>query len=168
MPDWITHIVVAWTLCRILRFKFKEFNSANTMIVITGALIPDIVKIVIVLKSVGIDIYEYLAPLHLPSGSFLLAGIISLLFPEKKKAFLFLGLGVITHYSLDIILEHVSGGIYLFYPFSWWQWQLEITNSSDYWVTLLALSIAGLVYLIGKEVDKRNIININELKEECG
>jgi hypothetical protein len=72
MPDWITHIVVAWTLCRILRFKFKEFNSANTMIVITGALIPDIIKIVIVLKSVGIDIYEYLAPLHLPSGSFLL------------------------------------------------------------------------------------------------
>ena len=56
----------------------------------------------------------------------------------------------------------------MFYPFSWWQWQLEITNSSDYMVTALAFCIAGLVYLIGKEVDKRNIININELKEECG
>ena len=67
---------------------------------------------------------------------------------------MFLGLVVLTHYSLDLILEHVSGGIYLFYPFSWWQWQLEIINSSDYLITTLALCIAGLVYLIGREVDR--------------
>jgi LexA-binding, inner membrane-associated putative hydrolase len=154
MPDWITHIVVAWTLCRILSFKFKEFNSSNTMIVIAGALIPDLAKIVLGLKLIGIDAFEYLAPIHLPTGSFIIAGIISLFFPEKKKTFLFLGLGVLTHYSLDLILEHVSGGIYLFYPFSWWQWQLEYTNSSDYMVTALALCIAGLVYLIGREIDR--------------
>ena len=124
------------------------------MLVITGRLIPDLAKIVLGSKFIGIDAYEYLATLHLPSGSILVAGIISLLFPEKKKAFLFLGLGVLTHYSLDLILEHVSGGIYLFYPFSWWQWQLEITNSSDYLITLLALCIAGIVYLIGREVDR--------------
>jgi hypothetical protein len=154
MPDWVTHIAVAWTLCRILRFKFDEFNSANTMLVITGGLIPDLSKIVLGLKFIGIDAYDYLSTLHIPSGSIIVAGIISLLFPEKKKAILFLGLGVLTHYCLDIILEHVSGGIYLFYPFSWWQWQLEITNSSDYLITLLALCIAGIVYLIGREVDR--------------
>jgi hypothetical protein len=158
MPDWITHIAVAWTICRILRFKFDEFNSANTMLVITGALIPDIVKVVLGLKLIGVDAYDYLAAVHLPSGSIILAGIISLLFPEKKKTFLFLGLGVLTHYSLDLILEHVSGGIYHLFPFSWWQWQLEFTNSSDYMITLLALCVAGLVYLIGQEVDKRRAI----------
>jgi hypothetical protein len=159
MPDWVTHILVAWTLCRILRFKFDEFNSANTMLVITGGLIPDLAKIVLGLKFIGIDAYDYLATLHIPSGSFIVAGIISLLFPEKKKAFLFLGLGVLTHYCLDIILEHVSGGIYLLYPFSWWQWQLEITNSSDYLITLLALCIASIVYLIGREVDRVHMAN---------
>jgi hypothetical protein len=81
------------------------------------------------------------------------AGIISFL-PEKKKVFLFLELGVLTHYSLDLILEHVSGGIYLLYPCTWWQWQLEVTNSSDYLITLLALCIAGRAYLIGKEIDR--------------
>ena len=165
MPDWITHIVVAWTLCRILSFKFKEFNSSNTMIVIAGALIPDLAKVVLGLKLIGIDASGYFAPVHLPTGSFIIAGIISQFFPEKKKTFLFLGLGVLTHYSLDLILEHVSGGIYLFYPFSWWQWQLEITNSSDYMVTALALCIAGLVYLIGREIDrvpkKSNLEKIN-------
>jgi len=123
------------------------------MIVITGVLIPDFAKIVLGSKFSGIDAYDYLSTLHIPSGSFIVAGIISLL-PEKKKAFLFLGLGVLTHYSLDLILEHVSGGIYLLYPFSWWQWQLEVTNSSDYLITLLALCIAGRAYLIGKKIDR--------------
>jgi hypothetical protein len=113
------------------------------------------------LKLIGVDAYDYLAAVHLPSGSIVLAGIISLVFPEKKKTFLFLGLGVLTHYSLDLILEHVSGGIYLFFPFNWWQWQLEFTNSSDYMITFLALCIAGLVYLIGKEVDKRNAESVH-------
>lgn len=156
MPDWITHIVVAWTICRVLRFKYDTFDSANTMIVIAGALIPDLVKLVLALKLIGIGVYDYLAAIHLPAGSFVIAAMISLLFPKKKQTFLLLGLGVLTHYALDLILEHVSGGIYLFYPFSWWQWQLELTNSSDYLITLLALAIAGLVYLIGKEVDNRN------------
>lgn len=154
MPDWITHIAVAWTICRVLRFKYDTFDSANTMIVIAGALIPDLVKLVLGLKLIGIGVYDYLAAVHLPTGSFVIAGMISLLFPNKKQTFLLLGLGVFTHYALDLILEHVSGGIYLFYPFSWWQWQLEFTNSSDYLITLLALAIAGFVYLIGREVDR--------------
>jgi hypothetical protein len=158
LPDWITHIVVAWTLCRVLSFKFKEFNASNTMIVITGALIPDIVKVVIVLQLLGLDVKEYFEPIHMPVGSVIVAGMISLFFPAKKKAFLFLGLGVLTHYLLDLLLEHVSGGIYLLFPFSWWQWQLELTTSSDYLITLLALAIAGLIYLIGKEIDKIHTI----------
>lgn len=161
MPDWVTHIAVAWTLCRILSFKFKEFNSANTLIVITGALIPDISKIVLGLRLFGIDASDYFATIHIPTGLVIVAGIFSLLFPEKKKAFLFLGLGILTHYILDSLLEHVSGGIYLFFPFNWWQWQLELTNSSDYWITLLALSVAALVYLIGREFDKNGDMDEN-------
>ena len=164
MPDWVTHIVVAWTLCRILSFKYKEFNASNTLIVITGALIPDIFKIVIVLQLFGIDATDYFQTIHIPTGSVIVAGMISLFFPERKKAFLFLGLGVLTHYILDSLLEHVSGGLYLLFPFSWWQWQLEVTTSSDYLVTAIALLIAGLVYLIGREVDRRRKIMLSSQK----
>jgi len=157
MPDWVTHIVVAWTICRILSFKYEEFNAANTMLVITGALIPDFSKLILVFKMFGMDLSEYLSIIHIPTGSVIVAGMLSMLFPDKKKTFLFLGLGILTHYCLDMVLEHVSGGIYLFFPFNWWQLQLEITNSSDYWVTLLALCIAGLVYLIGKEFDRKKL-----------
>lgn len=161
MPDWVTHVAVAWTLCRVLSFKYKEFNSANTLIVITGALIPDISKVALGLRLLGID-SDYFATIHVPTGSLIVAGIFSLLFPEKKKAFLFLGLGILTHYILDGLLEHVSGGMYLLFPFSWWSWQLELTTSADYWVTLIAVSIAVIVYLIGRVVDKNRVnININ-------
>lgn len=159
MPDWVTHIAVAWTICRILSFKYEDFNAANTMIVITGALIPDFSKVILVFKMLSVDLSEYLSIIHIPTGSVIVAGMLSMLFPDKKKTFLFLGLGILTHYCLDMLLEHVSGGIYLLFPFNWWQWQLEITNSSDYWVTLLALCIAGLVYLIGKEIDRKKIAN---------
>jgi hypothetical protein len=159
LPDWVAHIAVAWTLCRILSFKYNEFNAANTMIVITGALIPDFSKLILVFNMLGLDLSEYLSIIHIPTGSVVLAGMISLLFPKKKQTFLFLGLGILTHYSLDIILEHVSGGIYLLFPFTWFQWQLEVTNSSDYLVTLFVLCIAGLVYLIGKEIDKKKFDN---------
>jgi hypothetical protein len=155
MPDWVTHIAVAWIICRLLSFKYEEFNAANTMLVITGALIPDFSKLILVFKFFGLDLSEYLSIIHIPTGSVIVAAMMSMLFPEKKKAFLFFGLGIFTHYSLDIILEHVSGGIYLLFPFSWWQWQLEITNSSDSLITLLTLCIAGLVYLIGREVDAK-------------
>jgi hypothetical protein len=158
MPDWVTHIAVAWTLCRVLSFKFKEFNSANTLIVITGALIPDISKVALGLRLFGID-SDYFATIHVPAGSFIVAGIFSLLFPEKKKAFLFLGLGILTHYILDGLLEHVSGGMILLFPFSWWSWQLELTTSADYWVTLIAVSIAVIVYLIGRVVDRNRVNN---------
>ncbi len=128
------------------------------MIVIAGALIPDIFKVVIGLQFLGIDVKDYFEPIHMPTGSVIVAGMISLFFPAKKKTFLFLGLGVLTHYVLDLLLEHVSGGIYLLFPFSWGQWQLELTTSSDYLITLLALAIAGLVYLIGREIDRNHII----------
>ncbi|MEN4006440.1 MAG: hypothetical protein PQ964_03685 [Methanobacteriaceae archaeon] len=55
MPDWITHILVAWTICTVLGFKFKQFNPANTAICMVGALIPDVYKIVIPLEYLGID-----------------------------------------------------------------------------------------------------------------
>jgi len=34
MPDWITHILITWTLCKVLGFRFKGFDSENTVLAI--------------------------------------------------------------------------------------------------------------------------------------
>ena len=124
MPDWITHIAVAWTICTLLGFKYKEFNSSNTVIAMIGSLIPDIYKIGIITEIFGVNIYTYITPLHLPIGSIIIGAIISQFFSEKKTVFFFLFIGIITHYILDLLLISFGGGIALFYPFYWEKWQI--------------------------------------------
>lgn len=150
MPDWITHIVVAWTLCTILGFKYKQFNTGNTVIVMIGSLIPDIFKIYIPLEFLGVYVTDFIAPIHLPMGSLILATIICLFFKDKKAIFMFLVLGVFTHYALDSLLTYVSGGMLLLFPFSWITWQLRVIPVDDYNLMILVFVIALIVYFVSK------------------
>jgi hypothetical protein len=148
MPDWITHIAVAWIIGTLLGLRYKQFNQSNTAIIMVGALIPDIIKISIITNYLGYNIYNYITPIHLPIGSIIIVGMITLLFKEKKWIFLFLLIGITTHYLLDLLLE--GEGMTLFYPFYWGQWQLGLTTSQDYTSTIIALSAVILVYMISR------------------
>lgn len=148
MPDWITHIAVAYILCTILGFKFREFNTSNTVLAMVGAVIPDFIKVGIITEYMGFGVWDFIAPIHLPIGSFIIAAMLSLLFKEKKTVFLFLSLGVVTHYGLDLLLRNVSGGIYLFYPLYWGQWQLGLVATDDFTISIIALMVAVFVYII--------------------
>lgn len=147
MPDWITHILVAWSLCTILGFKYKQFNPGNTAIAMIGALLPDMVKIYIPIQLfTGNDISVFVAPFHMPLGSLILAGMFTLFFKEKKIIYLFLVLGIVTHFALDLLMIYSGGGIYLLYPLSFNQWQMGLITYSDYQITILVLIFAVLVY----------------------
>jgi hypothetical protein len=144
MPDWITHVLVAWTLTTILGFRFKQFSQSNSAIVILGALIPDIYKIYLLFDVVGLQLI--LIPIHLPVFSLLLGGLITLLFERKKLIFSLLTLGIFTHYALDMLL--FSEGIAILYPFSPIKWQIGIISVTDYNITILSIIVAILVYFI--------------------
>ena len=148
MPDWLAHVLFAWILCRILGIKFKIFSRESTAIVIIGALIPDVVKIGLIFDLFGIEIWDYVDPLHTPAGSLLVAALISLLFYDLM-VFLLLTLGFVTHYMLDFLMGHVSGGMLLFFPFSWEEYQLGLIQSDNYWITL-TLVMAIIVYAATK------------------
>lgn len=151
MPDWIAHVLVAWSLCTILGFKFKQFDQYNSAIVVLGALIPDLYKIYILMGIIGIEILNFVTPLHVILGSLLVAGIISLFFTKIKKTFLFLALGISTHYMLDLLL--ISGGIALLYPFSSLKFQIGIITVYDYNITIISIFIALILYFIYKKVN---------------
>lgn len=156
MPDWITHIAVAWTLCTIMGFKYKQFNPANTALAMVGSVLPDLIKISILTEYLGYGVWDFIAPIHLPAGSLVIAAMVAIFFKEKKTVFLFLAFGLITHYGLDLLLRNISGGIYLFYPFYWGQWQLGWIATDDYHITILALAVAFLVYLVSRYWVKGN------------
>jgi len=155
MPDWLTHIPVAWTACKILGFKYRQFDGEGTSIAMLGSIIPDIIKISVPLESLGIiDVWDYIMPVHMPVGSLIIAGIISLFFRDKKMVFIFLVFGIVTHFSLDLLLTYVSGGIYLFYPFSWDTYQLRLISTVDYNITILAILAALFVYLLSYYMER--------------
>ncbi|MGB9980311.1 metal-dependent hydrolase [Methanobacterium sp.] len=154
MPDWITHILIPWTFFTILGFKFKQFSQQNIAVVIMGALVPDIFKIYLVLNQIGIHVEDFFTPIHSPVGSILIASIISLFFIERRLIFIFLVLGISTHYALDLLL--FNGGMYLLYPFNPVKWQIGIISVTDYNITIVSIVAALVVYSIYKTVNHRH------------
>lgn len=151
MPDWIPHILIPWTLCTVLGFKFKQFSQENIAVVLMGALIPDIFKIYLLFNLNGIYLENFLTPIHLPVGSIIIAGLISLLFTNRKSIFFFLILGVSTHFLLDLLL--FNGGMHLLYPFSPLSLQIGIISATDFNITILSIIAALVVYFIYKKQD---------------
>jgi hypothetical protein len=152
MPDWIGHVASAWILCRILSLKYEEFNTANTVLVMIGSILPDLYKSFIFFPWMN----HYLMIIHLPIGTLIIAGILSILFLDKQRAFLFFTLGFVTHYLLDMLQMDFNGGMFIFYPFNWYQITFGLITTDNWYFTLLILGISIIVYLVTTFVKQEN------------
>jgi hypothetical protein len=140
MPDWLTHTLVGWIT--------GKTTKQDVALVVVGSLIPDLVKINLAFTWLGLNDYQFFDPLHTPIGAFLVAGIIAVFFPDIRKAFIPLGIGVSTHFILDFFLVHIHEGMKLLFPFSWNEWQFYLIRSDDYRMTIAAVLLAILIYMI--------------------
>lgn len=152
MPDWLAHIAFAFVLCVVLGMKFNTFrNNRYVALVMVGSLVPDLFKVTILFDWMGYEVGEFLAPLHTPAGSLLSASIISLLFYRMVTVFSLLVVGVASHFVLDLLLGHVSGGMLMLFPFSWEGYQLGLIQSDNYWITAILVTLALVLFLSIKE-----------------
>ena len=148
MPDWLTHSLIGWIT--------GKATKLDVGLLALGALLPDISKLMLLFNWVfNRDLDKLFYPIHTPIGALLIACIIALFFEEQKKALLFLGIGITTHFILDLFLLNVSGGTTLLFPFSWNEWQLNLIRSDDYSMTILAIIAAMIVYLIYNFFEKK-------------
>ena len=99
----------------------------------------------------------------MPIGAFIVGAIFALFFVNSKKAFIFLSIGIFSHFLLDFFLVHASGGMKLFFPFSWEEYQIYIIRYDDFLVTIYAIIAAIIVYLLllFKDKYKEKIKNEN-------
>jgi hypothetical protein len=119
-----------------------------------GALLPDIIALGCVLETVGVDAWSILLPFHVPVGTILVAGLLSLIFLRRRRTFTLLSLGIITHYLLDSLLLHAGGGMVLLFPFAWvWGFQTGIIKS-DGWILPGFVVGLSLVILICSKLRK--------------
>jgi len=140
MPDWFTHTLIGWNTGKI--------SKIDIGLIVIGTLIPDLVKINIVFALFRIDHHYFFEPIHTPIGAILIGGIISLFFRDYKKTFFALAIGIFTHFIFDFILVHVAGGVKILFPLSWKEWQIYLIRSDDYFMTIIAIISAIIIFLL--------------------
>lgn len=115
MPDWITHIAVAYSLAVLLKVNQRE-------LVVLGALLPDIFKIFLPLGIVigfGEDFFlgNYFAPFHTFLGVVLTTGLLSTFFNTPRMIMPLFLLGAFSHLAMDSLLYPYGYENWTFWPF---------------------------------------------------
>jgi hypothetical protein len=135
VADLVTHTCVA-VLAKVLP------GRPNVAIFVLGTCLPDLLARV---PSMGLTwlrwsvpaIPEWLihvwVPFHMPVGMLLSSFLLAFLFPETGRSVVFLNLlgGAILHLAVDLLQRHLGVGYLLFFPFSWWDFELGWIGSED-------------------------------------
>ncbi len=135
MADLITHTCVAYLVKAIP-------GRPNVATFVLGTCLPDLLGRV---PGMGLTwlrwsipaipewaVYVW-APLHMPAGILLSSFLLSFLFPEAGRRAVFLNLlgGGLLHIAVDLLQRHFGVGYLLFFPFSWWDFELGWIGSED-------------------------------------
>lgn len=114
MPDWITHIAVAYLIT--LLFGIRRYRS----LVLFGALIPDISKSFIPFLILGFDdgnLNNFFAPFHTVFGVLLTSALTSTFFKlQWRRACFLILIGAGSHLLLDILVWPYGSKIWSFWP----------------------------------------------------
>lgn len=141
MADLVTHVCVA-VLAKVLPGPRLSGPQAHVATFVLGTCLPDLLARV---PSMGLTwlrwsvpaIPEWLiyvwAPFHMPVGMLLSSFLLAFLFPESGRRVVFLNLlgGGVLHLAVDVLQRHFGVGYLLFFPFSWWDFELGWMSSED-------------------------------------
>jgi len=157
--DWMAHIAFAFILCALLSLRWPVFGGRNTVLVMIGAILPDIFKLYLPLQLFHNYAQDSLMLFHIPIGTLLVCGLCALLFEEgtRVRVFLLFTFGMVTHYALDVLLIHVSGGLMLLYPLSWDTWALQLVRPDNWLGTTILVAAALLVWLVLRVWSNRRV-----------
>jgi hypothetical protein len=164
----MAHVAFAFILCALLALKWPVFGGRNTVLVMIGALTPDIFKLYLPLQVMGVHAQDSLALFHIPIGTALVCALCALLFEKgiRVRVFLLFAVGIVTHYALDVILINVSGGLMLLYPLSWNAWHLDLVRPDNWLGTTILVAAAILVWLVLKAWTVRRAKDSTRTKDE--
>ncbi len=160
MPDVLTHVLVGFTLATALSIRYDWIGPAQVTALMAGALSPDFMKITLVLDDelveavLGIPVAW--RPLHVLSGNLLVIAIAALLVgrAHRKRIFLLLVLGGLSHLTLDLLLLKASGYAFpVLWPLTAYHPPAGMLfRSSDGLPAVIALVLAGIVYLVKRRI----------------
>lgn len=158
MPDFLSHVLFMYIVLQITGWRFEWLDRPLIVVGMAGALIPDAVKIILIIPSYQIEAilgapFSW-APLHRLGGSLATAFIASLLVDSKERRTV-LGLlvvGLLSHLVLDALLARPGPNTYdMLYPLTYWKVPIldfDLYLSSDYWPSAVTGTGALIVYVM--------------------
>jgi hypothetical protein len=113
VPDWISHLLIAYIAINLLGIKNRK-----TMYI--GTLLPDAFKIFIPFSKIsGITseaLLNFFAPFHTVFGVILTGLFISSFFAEWRREYVLLLTGAFLHLTADIFLYPWGTDVWSLYP----------------------------------------------------
>ncbi len=113
----------------------------------TGAILPDLVSKPPTIVFPGQDVYWFVQPTHAPIAVALMGFALVMFLEERLRGrfLMLLGLGIASHYLLDLMQKHLLGGAYYWlFPFSWITFNIPV-----FWPSDTVLAIPFLLLAVG-------------------
>lgn len=146
MPDLVTHTAAAY-------FAGRPFLDRHKRILLyLGAILPDVLTrpFYILIPN----LYYYTIGIHTPIFMLIVIALFAEFFEPgiRKTAFLYLLLGVLFHFALDILQKHLSTGYYWLFPFSWHSFEIGLfwPNQVIPFIPLWILGVFVMEFIIRK------------------
>jgi len=154
MADLFTHILVPYVVLTVASWQFEWLTKRWVIIGMAGAVIPDLVKLEIVLDRSVVEgllgmPFSY-APISSLGGVLLIAAAITIFFQrQRRQVFVFLVFGGLTSLVADGLRAFADGqsGFWL-YPFTWVRPPTpSLYVTSDVRVLVAAVTISAVVFV---------------------
>ena len=163
MADVLTHVLVAYVIATLLSWRYEWFSPALVTAVMAGALLPDLVKIRLVLPSDTVSAMLGIpfnwAPFHKIGGIVAVIAIITVIVPRAMRAatFISLSMGSFEHLLLDSFLYWPDGlASPMLWPISDFQFAVDgFYKSWDRWPLAITLALVVLVFAASRYRDSR-------------
>nr|WP_086009510.1 metal-dependent hydrolase [Natrialba chahannaoensis] len=158
VADVLTHVLAGYVIGTLLSMRYEWMRPAHVTLVMIGALVPDFVKIELLLPDPAVSFLLGIpfswAPLHTLIGTLIVALLGSLFVSPnlRRRAFALIVVGVVSHHILDIVLVTTTGYSYaVFWPLSEFRFPAaDLFLSSDRWPALVAATSAFVVWLFSR------------------
>jgi hypothetical protein len=156
MPDLLAHALVAYTLGRVLSWRYVWLTPGYITVVMASAFISEMTKIKLLVSSrtvahlLGVP-FDWSA-LHMAGGAVvaILIGVVAVVPHERVRVGILLAVGAASHLLADALLINPSGRSYaILWPLTRWHpptpGQYLSTQAEP---TVVAALIAVVVWLV--------------------
>lgn len=163
MPDLLTHVLIAYTVCLLFSWRYDWITAPYLTTGMVGAFIPDLSKMDILISSGRIQQFLGLPfewfGLHTGGPVFvsILIGVIAVVPRERKRVFLLLTVGAITHFLADGLLRTATGRSF---PMLWPLTRYRPPTPGLYLSTQIEPTLAAIIIALGTYVATRYYRNL--------